>query len=72
MSNRERFAQIAHQKWVTMSKSLRSLTKNEQMIESLGFVLQITHLLIFFAKNEIFPQKTNEGIPNPVKGQITW
>ena len=37
MSNRERFAQIAHQKWVTMSKSLRSLTKNEQMIESLGF-----------------------------------
>ena len=29
------FAQVAHQKWVTMSESLRLLTKNEQMSELL-------------------------------------
>ena len=38
----ERIAQVAHQKWVTMSKSLRSLTKNERMSESLIFFLQKT------------------------------
>ena len=38
MSDFERFAQFAHQKWATMSESLRSLTKNERMSESLVFL----------------------------------
>ena len=33
MSDHERFAQVAHQKWVTMSKSLRSLTINERFAQ---------------------------------------
>ena len=34
----ERIAQVAHQKWATMSDLLRSLTKNERMSESLIFL----------------------------------
>ena len=34
----ERIIQVAHQKLATMSKLLRSLTKNEQMSESLVFL----------------------------------
>ena len=33
----ERIAQVANQKWVTMSDSLRLLTKNEQISELLVF-----------------------------------
>ena len=36
MSDHERFTQVAHQKWATMSKSLRSLTKNEQITHFLS------------------------------------
>ena len=32
------FAQVAQRKWVIMSELLRSLTKNEQMSESLIFL----------------------------------
>ena len=35
MGNCKQFAQVANQKWATVSKSLRLLTKNEQMSESL-------------------------------------
>ena len=52
MSDHKWFAQVAHQKWVAMNKSLRSLTK-------------ISELLIFPQKNERFDQKTDERIPNP-------
>ena len=38
MSDHERFAQIAQRKWAIVSKSLRALTKNEQMSESLIFL----------------------------------
>ena len=38
MSDHERFAQVAQKKWAIVSESLRSLTKNEQMSESLVFV----------------------------------
>ena len=38
MSDCEWFVQIAQDKWATVSKSLRSLTKNEQMIESLVYL----------------------------------
>ena len=34
----EQIDQVAHQKWVTMSVSLRSLNKNERMSESLIFL----------------------------------
>ena len=37
MSDHERFAQVAQRKWAIVSESLRSLTKNERMSESLIF-----------------------------------
>ena len=33
MSDHERFAQVAHKKWATMSESFRALTKNELFAE---------------------------------------
>ena len=53
MSNREIFAQVAHQKWA-----------NEQIAH---FFERITHLPIFSQKNQQFTQKTDERIPNPAK-----
>ena len=53
MSNREIFAQVAHQKWA-----------NEQIA---NFFERITHLPIFSQKNQQFTQKTDERIPNPAK-----
>ena len=38
MSDHERFAQVAQRKWAIVSESLRSLTKNERMNESLIFL----------------------------------
>ena len=64
MSNHERFAQVAHWKWETMSKSLRSLNKNEQMSESHVFLSE-SLIRSFFRKNERFAQKTDERIPSP-------
>ena len=58
MSNHEQFAKVTHQKWATMSKLLRSLTKNEQITR---FFEQIAHLLIFL-------QKTSNSLRKP--GQI--
>ena len=46
----ERFAQVAHQKWVTMFDSLRSLTKNKRM----------ERIARFFSSSLIFLQKTSE------------
>ena len=47
------------------NKSLRLLTKNERMSESLVFFSKWA-IRSFFAKNEWFAQKTDERIPNPV------
>ena len=74
----ERIAQVAHQKWATMSDLLRSLNKNERpwanpsgrsrknerISESLFFWANPS-FAHFFAKNEWFAQKTNERIPSP-------
>ena len=51
----------------TMSKSLRSLTKNEQMSETIVFLSEslIRSFAHFWAKNERFAQKTDEQIPSP-------
>ena len=49
MSNNKRFAQVAHKKWGTMSESLRSLTKNEWLSESLVY-LSKSLLRSFFRK----------------------
>ena len=59
----EQIAQVAHQKWATISKSLRSLTKNEWMSKSLVFWVNCS-FANFFAKNELFAQKTVEQIPS--------
>ena len=39
MSDCERIAKVAHDKWTNMSDSLRSLRTNERISESLGFFL---------------------------------
>ena len=49
----EQFAQVAHQKWVTMIDLLRSLTKTEQMSESLVFLSKL-FIPLLFRKNERF------------------
>ena len=53
MSDYERFAQVAHQKWATMSESLKSLTKNERMRESLIFLSKLLIRLFFGKKRAI-------------------
>ena len=45
-----------------VSESFRSITKNEQMSDSLVF---LSESLIFFAKNDGFAQKTDERILSP-------
>ena len=45
MSNCERIAQVAHDKWANVSHSLRSLRTNEWMSKSLVFFAQIAHFL---------------------------
>ena len=47
MSNHEQFAHILHQKWTTISESLRSLTKNEQIA---CFFEEIANLISFSQK----------------------
>ena len=69
----------AHDKWALwancsgrspkMSNPLRSLTKNEQMSESLVFLTNRS-FAHFFAKNTQFAQKTNERISSPET--ISW
>ena len=74
----ERIAQVAHQKWATMSDSLRSLRGNERswanrsgrspkMSEwaNRSFFWANRSFAHFFAKNERFAQKTDERIPSP-------
>ena len=46
----EWIAHFAHQKWATMSDSLRSLTKNERMSESLIFLSELL-ICSFLDKN---------------------
>ena len=75
----EQIAQVAHQKWATMSNSLRWLTKNERPWANRSggspkmskwvnpsFFEWTAHSLIFLQKNKRFDQKTDERIPSPV------
>ena len=48
-----------------MSESLRSLTKNERMSESLVFFSESLIRSFFPQKNKRFDQKTDEQIPSP-------
>ena len=50
MSECERFAQVAQDKWANVSDSLRSLGTKERMSESLGFFEQIAHFLFLSQK----------------------
>ena len=52
-----------------VSQSLRSLTKNERMSESLVFMSK-SLIHSFFAKKERFAQKTDEQISSPGKGSF--
>ena len=74
----ERIAQVAHQKWVTMSHLLTSLRGNERswgnrsgcspkMSEwvKCSFFLANRSIAHFWAKNERFAWKTNEQSPSP-------
>ena len=55
----EQIAQGAHQKWATISNSLRSLRANR------SFFWANCSFAIFWAKNEPFTRKTNERILSP-------
>ena len=79
----ERIAQVAHQKWATMSDSLRSLRGNERswanrsgrspkMSEwvNRSFFWANRSFAYFWAKNERFARKTDERIPSPAR-QLT-
>ena len=59
MSDHERFAQVAHQKWATMRESLRLFTKNERMSESLVFLSE-SPIRSFFRK------KTSDSLRKPL------
>ena len=59
MSDREQFAQIAHQEWATVSESLRLLTKNEWMSESLVFFSKSLHC-------KFICKKTNDSLRKPM------
>ena len=48
MSDCERIAQVAHDKWATVSDSLMSLTKNEQMSDLLNNIWQKKSKIFFF------------------------
>ena len=56
MSDHEQFAQVAQMKWAIMIESLRSLTKNERMSES----------LVFLSESLIFGQKTSDSLVKPM------
>ena len=56
MSDREGFAQVAQKEWVILSKSLRSLTKNEQMSKLLTFWANCS-FAHFFGKKRVICSK---------------
>ena len=61
----ERIAQVAYQKWTTMSDSLRSLTKNERPWANCpGCSLRMSESLVFelIAHSLIFSQKTSDSL----------
>ena len=64
MSKYERFAHIAQRKWAIVSESLRLLTNNGGISESL---ILLSELLMphIWAKIERFARKTDERIPSP-------
>ena len=66
MSNNKRFAQVAHQKWGTMSESLRSLTTNEWMSESLVY-LSKSLLRSFFRKKRAIRSENQWANSQPCK-----
>ena len=67
MSNHEQFAQVAQRKWAIVSKSLKLLSKNEWMSESLIFFSE-SLICSFLGKNKQFG-KTDERIPSPAKNK---
>ena len=72
MSNHEQFSQVTHQKWATMSKSLRSLTKNNQMSESLDF-FDKSLFCSFFRKKQVIRSENRWANSQPcMKLSRTW
>ena len=65
MRDHEQFTQVACQKWLTMSESLRSLTKNEQMSKSLVFLSE-SLIRSFFAK----PMSEFPALNNTVQNSV--
>ena len=63
MSGHEQFAHIAQRKWVIVSKSLRALTKNEPMSESLIFFCKLLRSLIFGRKKSDLLKKPMSEFP---------
>ena len=79
----ERITQVAHQKWATMSDSLRSLRGNERLWANCSgrspkisewvyrlFCWANRSFAFFGAKKERFARKTDERIPSPAVNTI--
>ena len=66
ISHHERFAQVPQQKWATMSESLRSLTKNEQMSEALVFLSE-SLIRSFFRKKRAMRLENRWANSQPCK-----
>ena len=70
MSDHERFAQVAHQKWATMSQLLRSLTKNEQQWANCsGRSPKMSESFVILSKSLIRPffrKKTSVSLRKPM------
>ena len=67
----EQIAQVAHQKWATMSKSLRSLTKNEQMSKLLVFLSKWL-IRSFFCKKRAIRSENQWANSQPCSELSFW
>ena len=70
MSDHERFAQVDQRKWAIVSKSLRSLTKNERMSESLIFLSELL-ICSFLGKKRVIRSENQRANSQPcMRGKI--
>ena len=76
MSDHKRFAQVAHQKWASMSESLGLLTKNERIacfFERIARFFLVNHSFFeWMAHSLISSQKTSDWLRKPKSESQPW
>ena len=63
MSDCERIAQVPHEKWATVSDSLRSLMINEDIVPKMS---EWVNCSFFWANRSFFAQKTSDSLRKPM------